>query len=195
MANEKLARKAITVYSEIIRRLVNPTFSIPCGGSNIRKATLFIKRLEDAFGTVSYERLVDCCVATAYANRERPFSIGQLFGEAAIKRLTKNAHGVKYYENKWLKSKELSREALVAMIADRDKHPHAKYIYMPSEESTKERMLNLEVGFMICQISTLGWSPMSYACSRCDFVKQCKDETKRKFPELFRLRIDYETRK
>lgn len=191
MANEKLINDTITVYTEIFRRLVKPDFNIVRGGSNLKKIRLFLEAFEHEFGAITSERLVDFCVAIAYYYRDRKFQIGHLFGQSAIKRLKTNAHGSKFYEDRWLKKKNLSRILLVDMIKDKGSHPHAKYIYMPSEETTKQRMLNLEVGFTICQISTLGWSPLSPTCQQCKFIEECKAETQRKFPELFRLRSEY----
>lgn len=191
MANEKLINDTITVYTEIFRRLIKPDFNIKKGGSNLKKISKFLELFEKEFGAITNERLVDFCVAIAYFYRNRQFQVGSLFSQSAINRMKTNAHGTKFYEDKWLKKEKLSRILLINMIKDRESHPHAKYIYMPSEETTKQRMLNLEVGFTICQVSTLGWSPLSPTCQQCKFVEECKAETHKKFPELFRLRNEY----
>lgn len=191
MANEKLINDTITVYTEIFRRLVKPDFNIVKGGSNLKKISKFLELFEKEFGAITSERLVDFCVAIAFFYRDRKYQVGHLFTQSAINRMKSNARGTKFYEDRWLKKGKLSRISLVNMIKDKSSHPQAKYIYMPSEETTKQRMLNLEVGFTICQVSTLGWSPLSPTCQKCKFIEECKAETRKKFPELFRLRSEH----
>lgn len=191
MENEKLTTNLITVYTEIMRRLIDPNFKFSQGGSTTKKIAKFLDIFKKEFGTVTNERLVDFCVATAYFYKDRPYTAGHLVGKAAVTRLKTKAHGSKFYEDRWLSKVQLSRSQLLDMIKDRSTHPHAKYIFMPSEEGTKMRMLNVDVGFTICQLSTLGWSPLSPACQLCDFVEKCKTETERRFPELYRLRNEY----
>lgn len=191
MANEKLTTSITTVYTEIMRRLIDPNFKFSQGGSTTKKIAKLLDILEKEFGTVTNERLVDFCVATAYFYKDRPYTVGHLLGKSAVTRLKTKAHGSKFYEDRWLSKAQLSRSQLVDMIKDRSTHPHAKYIFMASEEGTKMRMLNVDVGYTICQLSTLGWSPLSPACQLCKFVKECKAETQRKYPELYRLRSEH----
>ena len=68
------------------------------------------------------------------------------------------------------KSAELSRAGLLDLIVDKSEHPKAKFIFVQSEEGTKLRLLNRDVGFVICQTSTLGWSPLSEACAQCNYI-------------------------
>lgn len=191
MENEKSTTNLITVYTEIIRRLIDPNFRFSKGGATIKKIAKFLDIFEHEFGAVTNERLVDFCVATAYLYKDRAFTVGHLLGKAAVTRLKTKANGSKFYEDRWLSKAQLSRSQLVDMIKDRSEHPHAKYIFMASEEGTKMRMLNVDVGFTICQLSTLGWSPLSQACQLCNFVEDCKLETQRKYPELYRLRSEH----
>lgn len=184
------------VYTEIQKKLIDPTFRFSQGGDTIRTVSKFIDLFAKEFGSVTKERLVDFCVCTAYAYRERPnytYTIKQVFGPASIKRMRQNSHGKKHFEDQWLFGAHLSREHLVGMITDRQEHPQAKYIYVEAEEPTKKRMLNQEVGYMLCQASTLGWSPMSEACSQCAFIGKCRQDTQTKYPELYRIRVEYET--
>ena len=192
MASENQIKQTITVFTEIQRRLVNPTFKFSQGGATIRTLSNFLDLLAKEFGSVTKERLVDFCICTAYAFRERTnWTIKQAFGPAAIKRLKDKKRGTKFYEDAWLSSAQLSRQYLTNLIIDRSEHPQAKYIYVHSEEATKKRLLNQEVGYLICQSSTLGWSPVSETCKQCNFIESCKQETQRKFPELYRIRIEY----
>lgn len=192
MENEKLIKNIITVFTEIETRLVSPSFRFSQGGATIKTLSGFLQLFEKEFGSITRERLVDFCICTAYAFRNRDnWTIKQAFGPAAIKRLKDSKHGARYYEDNWLESKNLSRTYLINLIADKSEHPLAKYIFMQSEEPTKMRLLNMEVGFAVCQSSTLGWSPVSDACKMCNFSEQCKIETGKKYPELYRIREEY----
>lgn len=94
-----------------------------------------------------------------------------------------------YSEDKWLSEAQLTREYLNSLVNKRE-HPQAKYIYMPSEECTKKRGINTDIGFVICSTSTLMWSPFSPACQMCTNVEKCKQETAIKYPELYRIRLE-----
>lgn len=180
------------VYTEIQKRLTDPAFRFPQGGAAIQTVSKFLDLFAKEFGSITAERLVDFCVCTAYTYRNRPLhTIQQIFGPASLRTMKQNSHSVKYYEDKWLASVHLNRENLVSMIADRHEHPQAKYIYVEAEETTKKRMLNQKVGYMLCQASTLGWSPISETCKQCEFVSNCQKETQTKYPELYRIRIEY----
>lgn len=154
----------------------------------------FIDMMEKQYGHVTQERLVDYCICNIYAFRQRDtWNIKSIFGRAGIERLVNAKRGSKYYEDQWLSDMGLSRGKLILMISDKSVHPQAKYIYMASEEPTKIRMLNTETGYVICQTATLGWSPISETCSLCNYAEQCKIVTQKKFPELYRLRLEYGT--
>lgn len=192
MESEKWVKKTMVVFSEIEKKLVDSSFRFSQGGATVKTLTKFIELFEKEFGAVTKERLVDFCICTAYAYRSREkWTIKQAFGPAAIKRLKESKRGVRYYEDQWLQEKELTRDALIKMIADRSEHPLAKYIFQESEELTKLRLLNRLSGYAICQVSTLGWSPLSQACGGCNYIEQCKRETDRKYPELYRIRVEY----
>lgn len=180
------------VFTEIQRKLVNPTFKFSQGGATFTTLSNFVNAFEKEFGAVTKERLVDFCICTAHTYRSiSNSSIKQMFGSASIKKFKEAKDGKAYYENQWLSSAKLTRQQLVNMISDRQEHPQAKYIYVEAEEGSKKRLLNKEVGYLLCQASTLGWSPVSEACQQCVFVVQCKQETQRKYPELYRIRIEY----
>lgn len=189
MEKERTIKSAITVFTEIWRKQVNPSFKFSQGGATIKVLGTFHDRFEKEFGAVTTDRLVDFCVCTARVySSVKDWSIKQAFGPSSIKRLKDSKQGTRYYEDKWLSEVGLTREKLVNMIVDRSAHPLEPYIYMPAEESTKLRLLNQEVGFVVCQTSTLGWSPLSKACGECIFTKKCKKVTAEKYPELYRIR-------
>lgn len=192
MEKEKLTKQTATVFTAIINKLVDPTYRFPKGGATARTFASFLNRMEQEFGAITCERLVDICVTGAYTYRERnQWTLKQVFGPSTIKRVKEQKRGQLFYQDQWLESAGLTRSALVNMIKDRREHPLAKFIYIQSEEATKKRQLNLKSGYFICQISTLGWSPDSEACQQCVFTDDCKHETERKYPEIYRLRIEH----
>lgn len=190
MVNDKLIKQTVIVYAAIEKKLVDPTFKISGGGATTRIITASLKRLEEEFGAISSERLVDYCISTAYFHRDKKKTLNHIFGPKSIERMKEHKRGIIFYQDEWLESGGLSRASLVALIKDRQKHPHDKYIYVAFEEPTKLRHINQKVGYYVCQASTLGWSPLSDACSSCVFVENCKKETERKYPEIYRLRIE-----
>lgn len=192
MAKELQIRNVKIIFSAIAVKLLKPTFKFSGGGATARTLANFLDLMEKEFGSVTSERLVDFCVCAAYVFKNRPqWTVNQIFGKASIKRLKERTKGGKYYEDQWLSSVSLNRSDLVAMIADKSVHPQAKFIYIASEEPTKRRMLNTAVGYIICQTSTLGWSPLSESCSKCKATDDCKQELQKRFPELYRIRIEH----
>ena len=88
MASENLIKQTVTVFTEIQRRLVDPTFKFSQGGATIRTLSNFLDLFAKEFGSVTKERLVDFCVCTAYAYKDRErWTIKQAFGPSSIKRL------------------------------------------------------------------------------------------------------------
>lgn len=192
MVKELQIQQIMKVWSKVATTMLNPAFKFSGGGATARTLNKFLAMMEGEFGTVTTERLVDFSICTAYAYRSVPkWTIKQIFGKASIQRLRSRKHGTTWYEDQWLQEKSLDRDSLIKLIADRSEHPQARYIYVASEEPTKRRLLNKEVGFVVCQASTLGWSHLSETCQECNFTERCKDATKTKFPELYRIRLDY----
>jgi hypothetical protein len=192
MEREREIRQVKIVYTEIVTKLIDKTFRFSLGWKAVSTLSRFLNDLEGEYGTVTKERIVDFCVFAIYTYRESEMrTIQKVFGKKTLKRFREVSHRQTYYENRWLSGAQLTRGSLCALIADKREHPHAKYIYMESEEGTKKRLLNQESGYLICQISTLGWSPVSETCEQCVFCQECKKETGRKYPELYRIRLEY----
>lgn len=181
----------MNVFARIATNLINPNFRFSNGGAAIRVIKQALERLEQKCGGLSRERIVDYCISSAYPFKDRgtEWKINQVFGPKSIERFSTDK-GLRFYENRWLAHANITREDLMSLIEDRSKHPQARYIYLPMEESTKARALNTEAGYLICQSSTLGWSPESECCSQCKFTNTCKSETNRKYPEIYRLRLE-----
>ncbi len=180
------------MFHEIVVKLINPDYVLSKGGEPIRLVRTALQNLEKKFGALSSQRIVDYVVCSLYPFKDRgsQWKINQVFGPNSIQQY--NSDKIKtYYQDRWLQSAELSRTKLLSIIVKRSEHPKAKFVFIPNEEGTKMRLLNRDVGFAICQASTLGWSPMSEACNLCNFVKRCQKETQNKYPEIYRLRIEY----
>jgi len=191
MVNEYLVEQTKKMFTTIAIKLINPRFKFPQGGASTRLLTNALSKLERKENGLSRQRIVDYVVCSAYPFKEREgaWTINQVFGPKSLERFNTDK-GRRYYEDQWLKTANLTRASLLKMIEDKSEHPQAKYIYMPMEEPTKKRMLNTSVGYAICQASTLGWSPESEACRECDYTHKCQIETQRKFPEIYRLRVE-----
>ena len=186
----KWAEKIRLVYCEI-QKYCDKGFRFPRGAAGRKQLAEFVMLFQNKYGSITNERIVDYCIYTAYAFRGRTVTVKQLFSKPALTRFAKKLPGSVYYEDKWLYSKTLTRDYLMNFAKDRQEHPQQKYLYVPSEEASKSRMLNQQIGFYLCQSSTLGWSPLSPVCGKCNFVDECKNETQKKYPELFRLREEY----
>jgi hypothetical protein len=192
MEKEKSIKQLTTVYTKIMNELADPCFRFSEDEATTEILSKFLDLFENTYNAVTEERLVDFCVSTAYTYRRgQQRTIQQMFSLSALKRVCNNKRGRIHYEDKWLSGKGLSREYLINLIAPKE-NSLARFFYMPSEELTKRRLLNLEVGYFICQIATLGWSPASSCCAECVFVDKCKETTQRKLPDLYQIRIEYE---
>lgn len=180
--------KVITVLA----RTVNPDFKFSQGGRNMTALENFFQAFERLYKTSEPTKIVDCVVFLVHRNKNHHFSIPTLLSETGVKKFGDSSKSLKYFEDKWLADNNLSRTSLYKHVCvDRSAHPLAKFMFVESEESTKLRFLNDEVGLELCTASTLGWSPMSQACQKCKFIDTCKKITQKNYPELFRIRSEY----
>lgn len=192
---ERLAKKIKTVYTEIMKRLVDPTFSFPEGGKINRQLFQFVQEFtQTCGGEFNTARLVDYCVFQIHKNRNAPYQRNlapKTFGVTAFQKyLSMSSKQKKYMEDQWLSEAQLTRAYLNSLICNKEEHPQKKFIYMPSEEGTKKRCINTDIGFVICSTSTLMWSPFSPTCQMCKQADMCKKETANKYPELYRIRLE-----
>lgn len=194
MEQEGQIKQLKTVSTEIIKQLIDPKFKISEGGATKKVLIKFLDLLSKEFGAITEGRIVDVCVYIAYIYRDHLLPVKSMFGSASLQRFLKSKRGQRFYENEWLSTKGLNRNSLISLIADRREHPQAEFIYMPCEEDRKLRLHNQKGGYLMCQASTLGWSPLSEACRNCIFEDDCKHETSRKYPELYRIRLEYGNR-
>lgn len=193
METSKRFKQFSDIFTTIAKALISPSFQITEGGANIRLVEKFFTTLDKRYGDVSPERLVDICVSILYAVRDRPFRLNNVLTEKMLLKIEEHRRGIRFYQDEWLSDANLTRAKLVELIQAKDVHPQTQYIYMEAEEPTKSRYLNLFVGFVICQTATLGWAPQSPSCNRCHYSLRCKKETERKYPELYRIRVEDDT--
>lgn len=196
MGNERKSKAMSTVFTTLMQ-YVMPAFTFPRGGIATKSVASCLETLETIYSDgISEERIVDYCICQVYTisrfdrlylNR---WNVTHSFGKKAIERFLSNKQGNRYYEDNWLATIGMSRNALSDRIKDRKQHPLFKYVNPAYEESTKKRALSTIVGYYICATSTLLWNPFSPSCSKCTKEQACKVRTQVYFPELYRLRIE-----
>lgn len=196
VTEERLKKQIKIVYTEIVRKAIDRTFKFPDGGKVDRQLSQFIQQFTETYGgEFSTTRLVDYCVFQIHKNRTSPHQRNlapNTFGKTAFSKYQQMSSKQKTYaEDQWLKDVCLTRSYLNSLISiNKQVHPLAKYIYMPSEEGTKKRCVNTDIGLVICSTSTLMWSPFSATCQSCKNADECKQMTEKKYPELYRIRIE-----
>lgn len=197
MEKQEKIRLSIRIFSHLMKQAINKSFVFPGGGITRKTMYSFIDSVESHYnGELDSERLVDYCICQIYILSMyddaliKRWTVSHSFGQKAIERFTGNTKGKRYYEDKYLKKNGLSRESLKAVFSNKSKHPLFQFIYPEYEELTKQRMHNSEVGFYICQLSTLLWTPFSVSCRTCNYEERCKSVTEQKYCELYRIRTE-----
>lgn len=147
------------------------------------------------------ERITDFIVYQLYRKRDCWYNLytSDMFDDYAISKYytqfvgPNKRPGMNYYIDLWLEEGGLSRHKITEMISAPKPNKLQGLVYMPSEELIKRRFYNTDNGFLLCQNNTTGYSPRSTACSGCKYDEECEYATKKKYPELLRLRKkDYE---
>ena len=184
------------VFSFLMREMVEPSFRFPGGGMAQRQIADCLEMLDDGTGSLSRDKIVDFCVCqvhiVAFYGRGylAKWNASHSFGKKARERFSRSGQRQRYYEDRWLRGKGLSRAALLDLFRDRSVHPLAKFIYPESEDRTKKRHRGSEAGLYICSVSTLMWTPFSPVCAACPNGEACRDMTSRRYPELYRIRVE-----
>ncbi|MBR4589935.1 MAG: hypothetical protein IKO36_04650 [Bacteroidaceae bacterium] len=131
-----------------------------------------------------------------YRHRHNPAysttaNVKSLFKEAAREKyIAFHNHTTMHFENQWLSIGNFSREEICN--AWKHEHPYQGYVEMQADDEYKRN--NQRYGddcLMLCKTNTLMWSPASDVCARCKYIAQCKVETKKLHPELYRLRLKW----
>lgn len=201
MENQEWNNKCRRAFTLLMHETGWKNFNFPGGGLSERAVSTCLVVLEQQYGELNEERLVDFCVCQGYAlsgygpEYHQRWKVSHSFGRKAISRFFESHAGRRYYENRWLKEYGVSRCALQASIADRSAHPFQRFIYPEYEDHTKLRLLSTDAGFAVCGLSTLLWTPFSPACQKCLQSESCRKRTERCFPELYRLRLEAWQRK
>jgi len=190
METAGMNRLAREVFAFLVREMVESSFRFPGGGMAERQIADCIEKLD----APSRERIVDFCVCQVhiaafygrgYLSRWR---VSHSFGGKALERFARSGRAQRYHEDRWLAEKGLSRAALLELFRDRSAHPLARFIYPEAEDRTKQRHRQSGAGLYVCSVSTLMWTPFSPVCAACPSVEACRDMTRRRYPELFRIR-------
>jgi len=201
MEKEEKNKYIRQVFTFLMRTTLQPTFSFPGGGVAQRTVDACLDELQEYYSQdFGPERITDYCICQVYAisgydkNYLRKWKVNHSFGKKATQRFVQSTRGRKFYEDRWLKANDISRQVVCDMFRDRSKHPLFKFIYPEYEESAKRRMHNSEVGFYLCLISTLLWTPFSPSCRDCKNSQRCIEVIRKKYGELYRIRKEaYQT--
>lgn len=198
----ELAERTIRIMrmvNAIVEPLIGKEKKLPSGGPVVASfQPLLDSVMKDLYpySEIADDRIVDYLVYRLYVLRDsdHPTSLPVLFSQWGINGYRKQfmaedgKSGMNYYIDRWLEEAGLSRQRLVKMIEKPKPNRMAKFIYMESDELIKRRFFNTEMGYLLCQQSTTGWTPRSELCSKCEFKKKCETATNRRLPELVRLR-------
>lgn len=193
-------RRVARTAEVIIRKCISQTYRLP-------KSEYYLKAIEECMTLykqkcypmgLADERIADYLLFHLYRYRDvvtgRRWSIMWLFTTLNVEKykeqfLTKEGKsGIRYYIQEWMDENGLRMDRLLTVMAPPKPSILAQMVFMPSEEPIKRRWHNTENGFLLCQRSTTGWSPLSAMCRRCDFKDKCMRETEHKYPELIRYR-------
>lgn len=207
MESQRQAIRVRSAINKIILTLIGKEFKIPDGGQSLAVVEQGIKKINQAlypYSNMADDRIIDYLVYFLYLKREPRwrFTVNDIFSDYAISRyrqqfMSENGKsGINYYINQWLDGGNLTRAALTKMIEKPKPHKMSKFIYLESEDLIKRRFFDTDMGYMLCQLSTMGWAPRSKWCQVCINASKCICATERKYPELIRLRRqDYQNGK
>jgi hypothetical protein len=182
------------IFSFLMREMVEPSFRFPGGGIAARQISDCIEKLDDGTGALSREKVVDFCVCQVHIaaffgeGYLSKWKVSHSFGKKALERFSRTGRAQRYHEDRWLQEKGLSRAALLDLFRDRSVHPLAKFIYPESEDRTKRRHRQSGAGLYVCSVSTLMWTPFSPVCASCSDAETCREMTRRRYQELYRIR-------
>lgn len=205
MENSEIQK--INRVKNVFVKLINtiaPGYKFPGGGQPILYIYKGLDYMQARYFPLGMadERIVDCIIYQVYRYRkfyeEGKADYKWCFSHNAIDKFYAQffgggkGTGMKYYINQWLDENNINRKSLIDMIASPKANPYTKFLYMHSEELIKQRFLNQEVGYLLCQNNTLGWSPLSQTCQKCQFIDKCINDTAIKYPEIIRLRKEYQ---
>lgn len=184
------------LFTLLMRRTVDETFRFPGGGIARRAVDSCMVALAGGAEFPSREKVVDFCICQVYAltfdkKMLRGWTPAHSFGKKALERFARNTRTHRYWEDRWLKEHGLSRGELLHDVRNRSQHPLAKFLYPEYEDATKRRRIGTEAGLYVCSLSTLLWTPLSPVCQECAMAEKCREMTRERYPELFRLRVEH----
>ena len=197
MERDEWKNNSRRLFTLLVRTTLWADFVFPAGGRTGR----VLDACFDSLAPVSAERLADFCICQVCAmcgfgtGYRRRWDIRHSFGGKAVERYLQADRKRRYHEDRWLKSFSLSRGELASLAEDRSRHPLAKFIFPEYEEATKRRLLSTEVGYAVCGMSTLLWTPFSPSCRRCACSGRCRRRTASLYHELYRIRCEAWTEK
>lgn len=199
MELDEATLKQIRMTNVIVANLIPQAAKIPEGGEQYAQFGVLLNKTMKAlfpYSDIADDRIVDYIVYRLYILRDKDFPtyLPALFSEYGVKGFQRQfisengKSGMNYYIDQWLETVDLSRRKLVKMIEKTKPNPMRRFVYMESDEQIKRRFFNTEMGYLLCQRSTTGWTPCSESCKKCDYKTRCEMATHERLPELVRLR-------
>lgn len=193
------AIKVCRMFQYVVKELVSDDWLLPSFSPVVIETGLM--EFSTLFpGGLSDGRIVDFVVYQIYRYRDMiglkgtRWNISWCFSKAAIGKFkaqfldVQGKSGMMYYIDQWLGDAEINRTKLEDMLVDTNEHHLAKFIYVKSEDSIKSRFPDMDMRLRICLSSTTAWTPRSTVCSSCVNYQKCMELSKKKYPELVRLR-------
>lgn len=187
------------MFQKVVKELVNKDWLQPA--TSLYTIKIGLEKFDKLFPNgASDGRVIDFLVYQIYRFRDliaitgSRWNITWCFSDKAIEKfknqflVSEGKAGMLYYIDQWLEEGGLNRGMLEDLICEQKEHRLAKHIYIQSEDYTKRRFVNTEVGVALCSKATTGWAPQSPICSSCKFADKCMRITEKKYPELVRLR-------
>ena len=184
------------LFTLLVCRTLDEGFRFPGGELARRAVDGCMETLSGGAEAPAREKVVDFCICQVYtltfdAKMLRGWAPAHSFGKKALERFARNTPAHRYWEDRWLERHGLSRGGLLHEVRDRSLHPLAKFLYPEYEDTTKRRRIGTEAGLYVCCLSTLLWTPLSPVCQECAMAGKCREMTRERYPELYRLRVEH----
>lgn len=151
-------------------------------------------QVDDIYGSVITDRLVDIAVFIEYYYREERLNfVGHLtqmkhrYSEQMIDKYRLRHGGMAYYEDEWLLRNGLTRQYLKSLEGV-PRISEIRALDTTFEDSSRKRFYNTVMGFVYCHSHTSGWEPNSRLCRSCKFAERCKADLRNSHPSLLMQR-------
>ena len=197
MESEKSKNVLVIRAITALIRKIDPKFTFPTPMYYQNGVKFGLEKLNELFGSeMSDMRITDYLTYQVYRNRkaiaEYKWMVQWLFSDSYIERYkqqfmsSEGKAGMRYYIDQWLSEFGIDREIIAKSLSNKQS-PAKDYKESDYEEPIKQRFHNTEAGYILC-MQTTGWNPLSPSCVSCIYADKCKEQTEKRFPELYKVR-------